>query len=174
MSNHEKITAAFVEEARKTFRRMRGKIVHCVEQLSDEDLNWRAFAGANSIGNIITHLCGNVSQWIVAGVGGKVVERDRPGEFSQHLIVSRGTLLARLDEVVRAADEAIAGVSAESALSHRRIQGYDETALSAIFHAVTHFEGHTHQIIYITRLRLGERYVFKWEPSTPEQVSAKK
>jgi hypothetical protein len=65
-------------------------------------------------------------------------------------------------------------VTAETALTPLRVQGFDETPMSAIFHAVTHFEGHTHQIIYITRLRLGDRYQFKWVPSTPEQVSGKK
>lgn len=173
MSTATEITAAFVEEARETLRRMRGKIEHCVGQLSDEDLNWRAFPGANSIGNIVTHLCGNVSQWIVAAVGQAPDHRDRPGEFAQELTVSRASLLAQLDSVIRAADAAIAGVTAETALAPRRIQGYDQTPLSATFHAVTHFEGHTHEIIYITRLRLGDRYVFKWTPSTPEQVSAK-
>jgi uncharacterized damage-inducible protein DinB len=173
MASAAEITAAFVEEARETLRRMRGKIEHCVGQLSDEDLNWRAFPEANSIGNIVTHLCGNVSQWIVAGVGEAPVQRDRPGEFAQDLKVTRASLLAQLDSVIRAADAAIAGVTAETALAQRRIQGYDQTPLSAIFHAVTHFEGHTHQIIYITRLRLGDRYVFKWTPSTPEQISAK-
>jgi uncharacterized damage-inducible protein DinB len=173
MASATEITAAFVEEARETLRRMRGKIEHCVGQVSDEDLNWRAFPGANSIGTIVTHLCGNVSQWIVAGVGEAPVQRDRPGEFAQDLKVSRASLLALLDHVIPAADAAIASVTAETALAPRRIQGYDQTPLSAVFHAVTHFEGHTHQIIYITRLRLGDRYIFKWTPSTPEQVSAK-
>ena len=168
------MNAAFVAEARKTLRRMHGKIVHCIEQLADDDLNWRAFAGANSIGNIVTHLCGNVRQWIVDGVRQTPSTRNRPGEFAQNLTVGREKLLADLAAVVQAADETIAGLTPEIALSPRRIQGWDETPMSAIFHAVTHFEGHTHQIIYITRLRLGERYVFKWMPSTPEQVSREK
>jgi len=173
MSTAREISDRFVAEARKTLSTMHGKIVHCLGQLSDEDLNWRPFAGANSIGNIVTHLCGNVTQWIVDGVRGTPSRRNRPGEFAQELQVEREQLLTELAAVVREADETIAGVTAETALAPRRIQGWDETPLSAIFHAVSHFEGHTHQIVYITRLRLGERYRFKWTPSTPEQVSAK-
>ena len=174
MSDAREINDCFIAEARKTLRRMHGKIEHCVGQLSDEDLNWRAFAGANSIGNIVTHLCGNVTQWIIDGVSGRPSRRNRPGEFAQDLVVGRAKLLDDLAVVVREADETIAGMTAETALAPRRIQGFDETALSAIFHAVTHFEGHTHQIVYITRLRLGEKYQFKWTPSTPEQVSGPK
>ncbi len=172
-SSQEDVALAFAAEARKVLRNMHGKIVHCLGQLSDEDLNWRPFAGANSIGNIVTHLCGNVTQWIVDGVIERPSRRNRPGEFAQDLVVGREKLLSDLAAVVRAADETIAGVTADTALSPRRIQGWDETPLSAIFHAVSHFEGHTHQIVYITRLRLGERYRFKWTPSTPDQVSAK-
>ena len=36
------------------------------------------------------------------------------------------------------------------------IQGYDTTVLSAIFHVVEHFSGHTYQIILITKHLTGE------------------
>jgi hypothetical protein len=172
--NHPDVTTAFLAESRETLRRCTGKIVHCLRQLSDEDVNWRPFAEANSIANIVTHLCGNVGQWIVSAVGGAPLDRDRPGEFARDLRATPAELIARLDETIRAADAAIAAVTPETILATRKVQGYDETVLSATFHAVTHFEGHTHQVVYITRLRLGDRYVFKWVPATPEQVSAKK
>jgi hypothetical protein len=168
------LTAAFLAEARKTLRRCGGKITHCLAQLSDDDVNWRPFAEANSIANIVAHLCGNVGQWIVAGVGGAPDERDRPGEFARDLRSTPRELAAMLDETLRRADDAIAAVTPDTILAPRRIQGFDETALSAIFHTTSHFEGHTHQVVYITRLRLGDRYQFKWVPSTPEQVSGKK
>jgi hypothetical protein len=82
--------------------------------------------------------------------------------------------IERLAGAVRAADAAMAGVTAETVLEHRRIQSYDQTPLGAIFHAVTHFEGHTHQIVYVTRLRLGSAYQFRWVPKGKEQVSGGK
>ena len=48
------------------------------------------------------------------------------------------------------------------ALPHRRlteqvsIQGYDTTVLSAIFHVVEHFSGHTYQIILLTKRFTGK------------------
>lgn len=168
------VTQAFLAEARDTLRLCGRKIVHCLGQLSDEDVNWRPFAEANSIANIVTHLCGNVGQWIIAGVGGAPVSRDRPAEFAGDLKSTTRELAALLDQTLRRADDTIAAVTAETILAPRKIQSYDKTSLSAIFHATTHFEGHTHQVVYITRLRLGNRYQFKWVPSTPEQVSAAK
>jgi uncharacterized damage-inducible protein DinB len=168
------VTAAFLHEARDTLGLCSRKIVHCLRQSSDEDVNWRPFAGANSVANIVVHLCGNVGQWIVSAVGGAPEKRDRPGEFAQDLRATPAELVERLEATVREADAAIAGVTGETILAPRKIQGWDKTVLAAIFHALTHFEGHTHQVVYITRLRLGDRYVFKWVPTTPEQASAKK
>jgi hypothetical protein len=45
--------------------------------------------------------------------------------------------------------------------------------LGAIFDSVSHLVGHTHQIVYITRLQLREKYKFQWEPKTPEQQGPK-
>ena len=38
------------------------RIKHCLNQLSDEQIWWRAAPSLNSIGNLILHLCGNVRQ----------------------------------------------------------------------------------------------------------------
>jgi hypothetical protein len=54
-------------------------------------------------------------------------------------------------------------------LERRRIQGFETTVLAAIFDTVSHFVGHQHQIVYITRLRLGDAYRFQWAPATLEQ-----
>jgi len=37
-----------------------------------------------------------------------------------------------------------------------RVQGYDATVLSAIFHVVEHFSGHTYQVILLTKRATGE------------------
>jgi hypothetical protein len=166
------MVSSFKEESRKTLRRNADKILHCLGQLGDADVNWRPFPAANSIANIVSHLCGNVGQWIVSAIPNTPDRRNRPGEFARDLHLTRDRLFADLTATAQAADAAIASVTPETILAPRKIQGFDETVLAAIFHAVSHFEGHTHQIVYVTRLRLGDRYVFKWVPATPRQISA--
>jgi hypothetical protein len=63
----------------------------------------------------------------------------------------------------------LAKTTATDLLRRRRIQGFDVTALGAIFDSVPHFVGHTHQIVYITRCLLGDAYRFEWVPETSEQ-----
>ena len=63
-------------------------------------------------------------------------------------------------------------MTAADLLTRLRIQGFDVTALGAIFDCVPHFVGHTHQIVYITRCLLGDAYRFEWTPSAPGQGTA--
>jgi uncharacterized damage-inducible protein DinB len=163
---------AYLAEGRRRLAACHQQITHCVRQLNDEQLWWRPRQEMNSIANILLHLCGNVRQWIIAGVQRLPDVRDRPREFSERSPISKDKLLRRLDTVVREADAVLAAVTDAQLLEPRRIQGFDETVLSATFDALAHFNGHTQEIIYITRLQLGDAYQFAWVPTTPEQGAA--
>jgi hypothetical protein len=130
---------------------------------------WRPQPALNSIANLILHLQGNLRQWIVSGVGGAPDTRNRPAEFSERRPIPRDELLRRLEEVINQADAALARATAAQLLQPRRIQGFDETVLSAIWDSLTHLSGHTQEIVYMTRLQLGDAYCFEWVPATPEQ-----
>jgi hypothetical protein len=123
----------------------------------------------NSIANLLLHLCGNVRQWIIAGVPRGTDTRDRPREFAERDPIPKDELFRRLDAVVREADAVFSAITDAQLLEPRRIQGFDETVLSATFDALAHFNGHTQEIVYITRLQLGDAYQFAWMPTTPEQ-----
>jgi Protein of unknown function (DUF1572) len=66
------------------------RIKHCLGQLTDEQIWWRSHPSLNSIGNLILHLCGNVRQWIVAGLGSAADSRNRSAEFSERGPISKG------------------------------------------------------------------------------------
>ena len=125
--------------------------------------------GLNSIGNLILHLCGNLRQWIVSGVGGAADVRDRPAEFAERGPVPKEELLRRLEAIVGDAQRILAAVNARQLAAVRRIQGFDETGAAAIFSSVPHFRGHTQEIIHMTRLQRGDAYQFAWAPATPEE-----
>jgi hypothetical protein len=161
----DSVGAAYITEARRTLAEAMAKIANCLDQLADDDLWWRPFESHNSIENIVLHLCGNVRQWIVSAIGGVPDTRNRPAEFSERRAIPKAELLARLRQTVAEADAALAVCPIETLLAPIRVQGFDATKLSAIFDSVSHFVGHTHQIVYITRLRLGDRYRFGWTPS---------
>jgi len=165
----DELAAAVGREAANELASALAKIKHCLGQLTDEQVWWRSRPSLNSIGNLILHLCGNLRQWIVAGLGGAVDSRDRPAEFSEPGPNPKEELLRRLEAVVDEARAALARQTARPLLEARRIQDFDVTGLAAIFDSVPHFRGHTQEIVSLTRLQLGDAYRFAWAPTTPEQ-----
>ena len=142
------------------------KLRNCLSQLSDDQLWWRPAAEQNSIANLILHVCGNMTQWIICGVGGAEDQRNRDSEFEATGGVGGSDLVEKLDETLGNVTEIVRAISEESLLAERMIQGFTVTGLGAIVHSVSHFVGHTHQIIQLTRLQLGTDYQFAWSPET--------
>ena len=169
MTTDKSVAQACVAEVRRMLRAAHEKIVHCLNQLDDNQFNWRPFEAQNSLANLLLHLCGNLRQWVLAGVEQLPDTRHRPSEFSDRSRHSKTDLMKKLADTVAEADATIARVTAETILQPRRIQGFDETVISAILHSVSHFVGHSQEIIYITRFQLQGRYRFKFVPQTKEQ-----
>jgi hypothetical protein len=165
----DELAAAVGNEAANELASALGKIKHCLGQLSDEQVWWRGKPERNSIGNLVLHLCGNVRQWVVSGLGGTADVRHRPTEFAERGPIPKEELLRRLDEVVGEAKVVLGRLTARRLREGRRIQGFEVTGLTAIFDSVPHFRGHTQEIIHMTRSLLGDAYQFAWAPTTPEQ-----
>jgi uncharacterized damage-inducible protein DinB len=147
------IANAFVTQARDLLsREYLPKIERCLEQLTDEEVWWRANQESNSIGNLLLHLSGNARQWIVCGLGGAPDQRERQKEFDQRALVPRSDLFARLKQTVSEVDEVLARFDPTQMLTPRQIQGTEVTPLEAIFHVVEHFSMHTGQIILLTKM----------------------
>jgi hypothetical protein len=172
MSTDGDLAAAVGREAARELTSAHERIKHCLGQLKDEQVWWRSHPSLNSIGNLLLHLCGNLRQWIVAGLGGAADVRNRPAEFAERGPIPKAELLRRLDQVVGEAKEVLGRLSARQLLEVRRIQGFDVTALAAIFDSIPHFRGHTQEIIHMTRLQLGDAYRFAWKPTTPDEGAA--
>ena len=132
------------------------KIRRCLDDLDEGQIWWRPHATSNSVGNLVVHLAGNIRQWMVHGLGGAEDRRERDAEFSRTEGFDADALFAQLDEAVTEAEAVIKNLSDEALHDSHVIQGYQNTGLSAVYHVVEHFAGHTGQIIWITKM-LSER-----------------
>jgi len=131
------------------------KIQRCVQELSEEDIWWRAHETDNSIGNLLLHLSGNIRQWIISGVGGMPDTRNRAGEFAERSHISKTDLMQKFESTLLEADQVLERFDASRLLEIRHIQKFDVTCLDAISHVVEHVAQHMGQIVYITKLRKG-------------------
>jgi hypothetical protein len=163
------LAVAVGKEAAKELASAAGRIKNCLGQLTDAQVWWRPHPSLNSIGNLVLHLCGNLRQWIVAGLRATKDVRNRPAEFTERGPIPKDELLHNLDSVVAEAKEVLDQLDTAQFLDVHRIQGFDVTGLAAIFSSIPHFRGHTQEIIGMTRMQLGDAYQFAWAPATAEQ-----
>lgn len=155
------VSRAFIQCAREFLKNdYLPKIERCLEQLTDEQVWWRANPESNSIGNLLLHLCGNARQWIVSGLGGETDRRVRQMEFDERTMISRSELLSRVRETLVEVDTVLANFDCERILDQHRIQESAVIALDAIFHVIEHFSMHTGQIILLTKMLAKEDLKF--------------
>ncbi|MCA9015061.1 MAG: DUF1572 family protein [Planctomycetaceae bacterium] len=168
-SSADEIAQEYIQESIHLLEQSLHKIGHCLNQLDLAQIWWRPQPGLNSIGNLILHLCGNLNQWAVCGINRSKDERQREQEFCSEKRLSRDELETLLHRTVEQACQIMQSLSANTLLEKRVIQGFSVSVLGALSHTVPHFVGHTHQIIYLTRLQKGDQYLFDWTPDTGRQ-----
>jgi hypothetical protein len=140
------------------------KIRHCLNQLNESQLWWRPEPAMNSIGNLLVHITGNLTQWGVVPFTLANDRRDRDSEFLDDQRVPSETVLANLQTTVDQAKDQWQHLATGQLIRPVDIQGFNVTHMHAILHASSHFVGHTHQVIQLTRLQLGPAYKFHWNP----------
>jgi uncharacterized damage-inducible protein DinB len=131
------------------------RIETCLAKLTPEQVWARGGENENAIGNLVLHLCGNVRQWILSGVGGNRDVRDRDAEFSARGGSSPAELTALLRRTVDEAAAVIAALTPERLAAPLVIQGYKVSGLEAVYHVVEHFSMHTGQVLFGTKMLTG-------------------
>jgi uncharacterized damage-inducible protein DinB len=128
------------------------KITAAVRAMPADRLWWRPYPSANSAGNLLLHLSGNVRQWIVSGVGGAPDVRHRDAEFAAIDGADAETLLRGLEAACHDADAVLAALTADTLTESRTIQGRETSVFAAVYHVVEHFSGHTGQLILLAKM----------------------
>lgn len=152
--DHYKIafTELFIGEVRRRlFDEGVPRIEKCLSMLNEAQIWHRPSEESNSVGNLVLHLCGNVRQWIVAGLGGAEDVRERQKEFDATGPISSEQLLKQLNEVMNEVKQVLDSTSPEALLEEKTVQGFQETGLSILVHVVEHFSYHVGQITYFVK-----------------------
>ena len=154
----------FLAQAREKLAAAHQLIRHCAEQLTDEQIWWRPRESQNSIGNLLLHVTGNLHERIVSLIGGAPSRRDRLQEFAERERIARDELLRRLAEVVAECERVFGELPPTRLLEPRSYQGlnrrFDIDVLSVILNTLVHVAGHAQEIVFMTRLTLGDVYKF--------------
>ncbi|MGH9359277.1 MAG: DUF1572 family protein [Terriglobia bacterium] len=151
------LTPQLLAEAQRLLKKhYLSQISQCLKQLDEQDVWWRPNPASNSVGNLTLHLAGNVRQWIVSGLGGKPDFRNRDREFREQGPMPPRLLLAVLRKSVREACAVLKALSPADLEAVHTIQKHQVTGFQVISHVTSHFAYHSGQIIFITKMRLGQ------------------
>jgi len=156
MSESELLVDALRRESRRRLlEESLPRIRKCLGELSDGEIWSRPNEQSTSVGNLVLHLCGNVTQYILSGLGGAADHRERPKEFSERGPLPRADLLSRLEATMTEAGRVLDGIDAANLLRKRVVQGFEEDGMGILIHVVEHFSYHTGQIATAVKARKG-------------------
>jgi Uncharacterized protein conserved in bacteria len=153
---NQALTQSFIEDSIHYMELNVPRIANCLNRLSEEQIWQQPNPSCNSIANLVLHLCGNITQYMLSSLGGAEDIRQRDLEFSTKAGYDKAMLIAKITEVNNRAAEAMRQQDTTSLLKKRMVQGFDMTGLAIIVHVTEHFSYHVGQIALLTKLMVGE------------------
>jgi len=136
------------------FERDLKRVINELELYHNEADLWRIEKGiANSAGNLVLHLIGNLNTYIGKEIGKTGYVRNRDLEFSQK-DVPRDELIAKLHDTITVIKDALQTVSDEDMQQEYPLVVLKEGTSTEFFlvHLCTHLNYHLGQINYHRRL----------------------
>jgi hypothetical protein len=143
--------AEFVARAGEKLQDHLSQVRRCVGLLSEEQVWFRPNEHSNSVGNLLLHLRGNVTQWLIGGIDGRPFERDRRAEFARRAALPKAQVIEELVKTVDEACRVLRSATAADLTGEHAIQAYTVTGIAAVGHVVEHFAFHTGQIVTTTK-----------------------
>ena len=131
-----------------------------MEKISEAQLWQKPNSSLNSIGNLVLHLCGNMTQYGIASLQETPDERNRDQEFSTEGGCTKSELLELLQKTVTHVKNSFSSVSMQCMLAHKQVQGFDFSGIGNMVHVVEHFSYHTGQIAFWVKLLQDEALGF--------------
>ena len=152
MNTEDRIIGEFVENALYRMDESTRMIDIAFMHLGEQDVWKRPNKISNSLGNLILHLCGNITQYVISSLGETEDNRMRDSEFDTSSGLNKAELLEKLKITVNKAKEVIRNATPEQWLKKRKVQGFDFSGVGVVFHAVEHYSYHTGQIAFWVKL----------------------
>lgn len=143
---------AFIDDCIQHLNEYTQRIHSCLQLLTEEQIWYKPNEASNSIANLILHLCGNMTQYVISGLGGAPDLRERDKEFNTEGGISKHALFEQLNTVVEKVKMILQQQDEASLLRVRMVQGFQKSGLAIILHITEHYAYHTGQIALLTKL----------------------
>jgi hypothetical protein len=152
-------TKNYISSATKQFQYYKSLGEKTFEQLSDEQLLWKANEESNSIATIVKHLWGNMlSRWTdFLTTDGEKIWRQREAEFDND-ITSRDEIIQKWNEGWACLFSALQSINEDNFHSTIYIRNEKHTISDAVNRQLCHYAYHVGQIVYIGKMLNNETW----------------
>jgi hypothetical protein len=150
----------FLNEALNQLQKLKELADRALAQLGDDDLVKVLDPESNSIGVIMKHMAGNMrSRWTdFLTSDGEKPDRNRDGEFELGPGDSAQAMKAAWETGWALVFETVASLTPADLDRTIRIRGEAHTVMQAITRQMTHYAGHTGQIVLLAKHFAGPRW----------------
>jgi hypothetical protein len=149
----------FLKTVEQTLAAQKELADRAMVQLDTEDLHWTPHEESNSVAIIVKHVAGNMrSRWTdFLTTDGEKPDRNRDGEFVDDL-GSAEQVLAVWEEGWSILFATLATLRQKHLQQTITIRGKERTVTDALLNQLGHYAQHVGQIVYLAKLRLGDRW----------------
>jgi len=148
----ERFIKEFIEQSISVIDQNTPRIIRCMNGLEEEEIWTRPNNASNSVGNLILHLCGNITQYIISSLGKAPDVRERDKEFAANGGYSKSELIEKLNSTIEKAKGVIKEIDVDNLLKKRIVQGFQYSGMGIIIHVTEHYSYHTGQVAFWTKL----------------------
>ncbi len=148
------ISADFKEQSIYRIKESHKRIIACLDMLDESQIWLKPNTALNSMGNLVLHLCGNITQYIISTLGGAPDHRNRDSEFAAVGGKTKAELKSAFNNVIEQSIQCINNADDADLSKIKKVQVYDLTGVGIIIHVTEHLSYHTGQIAFLTKLLL--------------------
>jgi len=144
------MTSEFLAQSILRIKESEQRIIQCLNELTEKQIWHKPNSQLNAVGNLVHHVCGNMTQYIYASLGQNFDNRQRDVEFS----VTSGThkeLIELISNSCLNVYSVLEHVSEKELERMRSVQGFNLTGIGIVIHVTEHLSYHTGQITFWTK-----------------------
>lgn len=128
-----------------------------MDQLSEEQLNWKPNEQSHSIANLVLHIEGNIKERIAKGILDQNIVRDREAEFSA-VSISKAKLTAIIEGNFNSLIDIVSKLTDRELEQTQLVRNKERKNIDILHQCAAHYSEHMGQIFYIAKLCLKESY----------------
>ena len=125
------------------------RMIHLALAKVNEEQLWQLpVSNGLRLGNQLLHLCGNMTQYLIASLGEKTDERKRDEEFTVAGGADIRSLLTLFDNTVKQVINTIEEAPESAFTRIRKVQDFEFSGVGVVLHAGEYCSYHTRQIAF--------------------------